>query len=68
ADRKSAAWKVALAARLKQTTQADNRWLAAHLHMGTPVAVSHHTGRARRGELPAAEMLRQKLLTLNVKT
>ena len=68
ADRKSAPWKVALAAKLKQTTQADNRWLAAHLHMGTPVAVSHHTGQLRRGLRPAAEKLRARLKTLNVKT
>jgi hypothetical protein len=68
AERKSAPWTVALAAKLKQTTQADNRWLAEHLHMGTPVAVSHHTGRLRRGLLPAAEKLRDELLTLNVKT
>ena len=68
AERKSAPWKVALAAKLKQTTQADNRWLAEHLHMGTPVAVSHHTGRLRRGLLPAAEKLRDELSTLNVKT
>ena len=67
AERKSAPWKVALAAKLKQTTQADNRWLAEHLHMGTPVAVSHHTGQLRRGLYPAAEKLRGKLKTLNVK-
>ncbi len=68
AERKSAPWKVALAAKLKQTTQADNRWLAEHLHMGTPVAVSHHTGQLRRGLHPAAEKLRGKLKTLNMKT
>jgi hypothetical protein len=68
AGRKSAPWKVALAATLKQTTQADNRWLAEHLHMGTPVAVSHHTGRLRRGLHPAAEKLRKSLRTLNIKT
>ena len=45
-----------------------NRWLAEHLHLGTPVAVSHHTGRLRRGHLPAAERLLKKLTTLNIKT
>ena len=67
-ERKSAPWKVALAARLKQTTQADNRWLAEKLHMGTPVAVSHHTGRLRRGQLPAADKLRHGLQMLIIKT
>ena len=68
ADRKSAPWKVALAARLKQSTQAGNRWLAERLHMGTPVAVSHHTGQLRRGLLPAAELFEARLRTLNIKT
>ncbi len=67
-ERKSAPWKVALAARLKQTTQANNRWLAEHLHMGTPVAVSHHTGQLRRGQRPAARAAVKKLKILNVKT
>ena len=66
ADRKSAPWKVALAAKLKQTTQADNRWLAAHLHMGTPVAVSHHTGQLRRGLRSAAEKFGNRLRILNI--
>ncbi len=68
AARKSAPWKVALAAKLKQTTQANNRWLAENLHMGTPVAVSHHTGRLRRGLQPEAENIRKRLAILNVKT
>jgi hypothetical protein len=38
-ERKSAPWKVAVAAHLKATTQVENRWLAAQLHMGSPVAV-----------------------------
>jgi hypothetical protein len=61
ANRKSAPWKVAVAAHLKTTTQADNRWLAAKLHMGTPVAVSHHTGRLRQGHLPAAAQILAEL-------
>jgi len=48
ADRKSAPWKVALAAHLKQTTQARNAWLAEHLHMGRPEAVASHTSKHRR--------------------
>jgi hypothetical protein len=41
-DRKSAPWKIATAAYLKQTTQANNGWLAEQLYMGTASSVSHH--------------------------
>ncbi len=68
AERKSAPWKVALAAHLKATTQANNRWLAERLHMGTPVAVSHHVGRLRRGQDKAAEAGAKQLTILNIKT
>ncbi len=67
--RKSAAWKVAAAAHLKTTTPADNRWLAARLQMGTPVAVSHYVGRMRRGHHPeAAQLLAGLIKTLNIKS
>jgi hypothetical protein len=39
---------VAVAAFLKQTTQASNGWLAEQLHMGGAVAVSQHVGQLRR--------------------
>lgn len=66
-DRKSAPWKVAIAAWLKQRSQVPNRWLCEQLHMGTPVAVSHHTGLLKRDPAhPAAKTLR--VLTLNIKT
>ncbi len=35
-ERKSAPWKVALAAWMKQHCQVSNRWLCERLHMGTP--------------------------------
>lgn len=60
-DPKSAAWKVALAARMKQTTQAGNRWLADQLNLGTPVAVSHHVGQLRRGLRPDTEKWLRRL-------
>jgi len=50
-DRKTAAWKIALAAHLKQTTQARNAWLAQHLHMGRTEALSSHVAKHRRGRL-----------------
>ena len=48
AGRKSANWKVAIAAALKLKTQVSNRWLCKQLHMGTSVAVSQLVGRFRR--------------------
>jgi len=48
ADRKSAPWKVTIAAALKTQTQASNRWIAEHLNMGSPVAVSQYVSQARR--------------------
>jgi REP element-mobilizing transposase RayT len=47
-ERKSAPWKAAIALRLKEATQASNRWLGERLHMGRPEAVSVHVGRLRR--------------------
>jgi len=55
--RKSAPWKIALAAWMKQKSQVTNRWLSDRLRMGTPVAVSHHVGRLRRHGGPAAALL-----------
>jgi len=60
-ERKSAPWKVAVAAHMKATTQVENRWLADKLHMGSPVAVSHHTGQLRRGRNPAAAHLQTEI-------
>lgn len=54
-DRKSAAWKVAIAAELKRTTQATNGWIADVLRMGSGRAVSQYVGTARR----AAETLKK---------
>jgi len=47
-DRKTAPWKVALAAQLKQSTLARNAWLAQHLRMGRAEAVSSHVSKYRR--------------------
>ena len=48
-DRKSAAWKVAIAVHLKRATQAGNGWLAEHLGMGKPGSVSFYVSQARTG-------------------
>ena len=47
--RKSAPWKVSIAAQLKATTDVSNAWLAEKLAMGSPIYVSKHVGLARRG-------------------
>jgi len=47
--RKSAPWKVSIAAQLKATTDVSNAWLAEKLDMGSPIYVSKHVGLARRG-------------------
>jgi putative transposase len=41
-DRKSAHWKLLVAARMKRSTDASNRWLAENLNLGTPAALSHN--------------------------
>jgi REP element-mobilizing transposase RayT len=51
--RKSAPWKVAIAAQLKATTDVSNAWLAEKLAMGSPIYVSKHVGLARRGVFAA---------------
>jgi REP element-mobilizing transposase RayT len=66
AGRKSADWKVAIAAAMKLKTQVSNRWLCEQLHMGTPVAVSQLVGLLRRQGGPAAKL--QHELTEILKT
>ena len=44
---KSAPWKAAVALRLKETTQAGDRWLTERLNMGRPEAVSVDVGRLK---------------------
>jgi len=63
-DRKSAPWKVAIAAHLKQQTQAGNAWLAEQLHLGTPTAVSQYVGSLHRqapGRNPWRDRLTERL-------
>lgn len=47
---KSAPWRVAVAAYLKETTDVSNGWLAEHLEMGSPFYVSKHIGLLRRSK------------------
>jgi hypothetical protein len=45
---KSAPWKVALAAFMKETNDRSNAWLAERLDMGSAFYVSKHVGLLRR--------------------
>ena len=65
-DRKSAPWKIAVAAYLKRTTQASNRWLAARLRMGSPVALSQYVSLLSRNGGPPLQFLNR--LTEKLKT
>ena len=47
-SRKSAEWKLAVAAWMKTHTQASNRWLTENLHLGAPAALSRNLTRYRR--------------------
>ncbi len=53
---KSAPWKVALAAFLKERTQASNLWLARRLQIGRAKYVSHLVTAALRSATPLAEL------------
>jgi len=44
-QKKSAAWKVWIAAELKRHTNAPNAWIALRLHMGVPHAITIHLGK-----------------------
>ncbi|MEM9159884.1 MAG: hypothetical protein AAGB46_12630, partial [Verrucomicrobiota bacterium] len=49
-DRKSADWKVAVAAYMKRKTGVSNPWLGRYLNMGAPAAVSRYVGSFVRGQ------------------
>jgi len=45
---RSAAWKLAIATKLKREGSVTNHWLSNRLHMGVPNAVSNNCGRYHR--------------------
>lgn len=57
AERKSAPWKIAIAAHLKRSTQANNHWLTEQLHMGTPAAVSQYVSAFRHSHSPDQSLI-----------
>lgn len=50
-DRKSAYWKIKIAAELKCKTSAPSTWIAQHLNMGSPQLVGSYVKRFKSGEL-----------------
>jgi REP element-mobilizing transposase RayT len=65
AERKSAPWKLAIAAWMKTHTQAGNGWLSQNLNLGAPKAFSHNLTNFRRNRL-ASDPHWQKLSALSV--
>jgi REP element-mobilizing transposase RayT len=55
---KSADWKVAIAAKMKEQTTASNPWLAEQLAMGSPFCVSRLATECRTGRRAAAALSR----------
>ena len=65
-DKKSAPWKVAVAAQLKALSTVSNVWLASQLKMGAPDGVSRYISEVRRGERKEAQKLLRKISTIRV--
>jgi hypothetical protein len=53
-SKKSAAWKIAVAARLKDITTARNQWLGSQLKMGPAESVSRYVSELKQGKRPDA--------------
>jgi putative transposase len=62
--RKSAPWKLAIAAWLKLNTQARTRWIAAALALGAPQALSRNLTHYRRSIQPT-DLTWQRLISLS---
>ncbi len=60
---KSAPWKIAVAAWLKQRSSVSNRWLTDHLGMGPPDAVSRYVGELKKSQRPEAQLVNDRLTT-----
>jgi len=58
---KAAAWKVAVAAYMKERLMCSNTWLAQNLHMGVLYGVSRYVGELRSGRRPEAQKLYRHL-------
>jgi len=63
-DPKTAAWKIGVAAYMKQHLMTSNAWLAEQLHMGVPSAVSRYTSEAISGRRAPAKGCYEQLTTI----
>jgi REP element-mobilizing transposase RayT len=64
--RKSAPWKVAIAAHLKRVSTVKNPWLAQRLHMGDPDGVSRYCSECHAGARPEAAALLVRITDIRV--
>ncbi|OIQ82275.1 transposase IS200 like protein [mine drainage metagenome] len=65
-DRKSAAWKVALAAQLRSLGHVKNGWLAKHLNMGAPAGVSRYLSEYAAGQRSEAAKHHAQIANIKV--
>ncbi|PTY04901.1 transposase [Opitutaceae bacterium EW11] len=65
-EKKSAAWKIAVAAQMKSCCTVKNPWLADRLHMGDPDGVSRYVGELAKGQRPSASFLIKKITDIRV--
>lgn len=65
-DKKSAAWKVALAAQLRSLGHVKNGWLAKHLNMGAPAGVSRYLSEYAAGQRSDAAKHHAKIANIKV--
>lgn len=63
AEPKSAPWKIAVAAWLKQRSSVSNRWLTEQLGMGAPDAVSRYVSECKKSQRPEAQLVNDRLTT-----
>lgn len=65
-DRKSAPWKIAIAAQLKRYSTAKNPWIAAQLNIGHPDAVSRYVSEWASGNRPEVRQFLDKISDIRV--
>ena len=63
AEPKSAPWKIAVAAWLKQRSSVSNRWLTEQLGMGAPDAVSRYISECQKSQRAEAQVVIDRLTT-----
>ena len=62
-DAKSADWKVAVSAALRQTVRCQSKWVSERLSMGAEAGVSHGLRQLREGKRPKASRILERLIS-----